>query len=65
MMRRGRLIDRKEVEVRVHSARTRDHKPIPWWLLARKRIGRVERASYGAEPRTFPHAPSCTREEAW
>jgi type IV secretory pathway VirD2 relaxase len=45
MMRRGRLIDRKEVEIRVRHARTREHKPTPWWMLARKRIGRVQRAS--------------------
>lgn len=44
-MRRGRLIDRKEVEIRVRHARTREHKPTPWWMLARKRIGRVQRAS--------------------
>jgi type IV secretory pathway VirD2 relaxase len=44
-MRRGRFIDRKEVEVRVRPARGREHKPTPWWMLAGKRIGRVQRAS--------------------
>lgn len=44
-MQRGRFIDRKEVEIRVRPARGHEHKPIPWWMLAGKRIGRVQRAS--------------------
>lgn len=44
-MRLGRFIDRKEVEIRVRPARGREYKPTPWWMLARIRIGRVQRAS--------------------
>lgn len=44
-MRRGRLIDRQEVEIRVRPTRGREYKTTPWWMLARKRIGRVQRAS--------------------
>src|SRR2546423_12439686 len=44
-MRPGRFIDRQEVEIRVRRTRVRDHKPIPWWMLAGKRVGSVRRAS--------------------
>ena len=45
MMRRSRFIDRQEVEIRVRPTRGRQHKAIPWWLLAGKRTGQVRRAS--------------------
>jgi type IV secretory pathway VirD2 relaxase len=44
-MRRGRFIDRTEVEIRIRPARRREHKATPWWVFAGKRIGRVQRAS--------------------
>lgn len=44
-MRRGRFIDRQEVELHVRPARSRQHEASPWWKLARKRVGRVRRAS--------------------
>src|SRR5215469_18805707 len=45
MMPRSRFIDREEVEFRLGPKRAREHQPTPWWMLARMRIGRVQRAS--------------------
>ena len=44
-MRRSRFIARKEVEIHVRAEPARTHKTTPWYMLARKRIGRVNRAS--------------------
>jgi type IV secretory pathway VirD2 relaxase len=44
-MRRGRFIDRQEVEIGIRSPRGQQHKATPWWMLATKRVGVARRAS--------------------
>ncbi len=44
-MRRTRFIDRNEVEITVRPEPARTHQATPWYMLARKRIRRVNRAS--------------------